>query len=164
MDQGLFGIDFFVAFDDCLELDLGSLASLIVRSPRRRVGSVTMEELCRISDYPHGLYLLFDRENIVCYVGKATSRSFIERIPAHFDSREAAWFNTIPKRVMRDYGLDRDGDALELGLGLDILLIGVKETSTTAKLESILRAYLQPKFNSRRSSYSATDKLRTLLQ
>jgi hypothetical protein len=46
-----------------------------------------------------GLYLFYDQNNVLQYVGKCTSRSFLERIPAHFDCRKHAAFATISKRL-----------------------------------------------------------------
>ncbi len=34
------------------------------------------------------------------YVGKCSSRSFTERIPAHFDIRNTGWFNNFLKRLV----------------------------------------------------------------
>jgi hypothetical protein len=94
-------IPYSIALDNYLHTRLGDFEKIITQAPRKRVGSVTLEELCSVSDYPHGLYLLFDDNNSLCYVGKATSRSFMERIPAHFDQREEAWFNTKKLRISR---------------------------------------------------------------
>lgn len=44
----------------------------------------------------NGLYFFFARSD-VAYVGRAKSRAFVERIPAHFDTREEGWFGTLLK-------------------------------------------------------------------
>ncbi len=50
---------------------------------------------------PNGVYLFFEKEDSketeCLYVGKCSSRSFIERIPSHFDAREKAWFHSFLK-------------------------------------------------------------------
>ncbi|MFZ1700142.1 MAG: hypothetical protein WBO10_09805 [Pyrinomonadaceae bacterium] len=152
----MYPIDYFIALDDFFDKKLGDLESAIERTPKKRVGSLTIDELCSVSAYPHGLYLLFGRENELCYIGKATSRSFIERIPSHFDPREEAWFNTLPRRVMRTQNISAYDAALEIGLSLQILLIGVQQPSVTPELEKVLRTFLLPKFNARKGEFSAS--------
>ncbi|AFK04121.1 hypothetical protein Emtol_2988 [Emticicia oligotrophica DSM 17448] len=44
-----------------------------------------------------GVYLFKDEANSFFYVGMASKRSFIERIPAHFDTKPEAWMNTLVK-------------------------------------------------------------------
>ncbi len=51
----------------------------------------------------NGLYIFYRSEGVlpvVMYVGKCTSRSFLERIPAHLESREECWFNTLSNRAL----------------------------------------------------------------
>lgn len=155
-------LDYFVTFDDLAEIQLGQLEAVLIKANKKRVGSVTIEELCSVIEYPNGLYLLFDNENTLLYVGKATSRSFIERIPAHFDTREDAWFNTIPKRIMSILGLQSYHSALQKGLSFQIVLIGVKDKAVTFKLETVLRSYLKPKLNSCKGDYAPETKLGTI--
>jgi len=113
------------------------------------LGSVTLGDLARLGAWPHGVYLLHDEAGKVWYVGKATSRSFTERLPAHFDPRPDAWFNTIPKRIF-DRGLAESyAEALEFGLSLRIALIGISDASSAARLETELRTSLTPMLNTR---------------
>ncbi len=51
----------------------------------------------------NGIYIFYRTEGVlphVMYVGKCTSRSFLERIPSHLESREECWFNTLTNRAM----------------------------------------------------------------
>jgi hypothetical protein len=48
----------------------------------------------------HGIYVFKSQKGDV-YVGKCTSRSFVERIAAHFDNRDNAWMNTILKKISK---------------------------------------------------------------
>ena len=48
----------------------------------------------------HGIYI-FKNNLKEIYVGKCTSRSFVERISAHFDNRDGAWMNTILKKISK---------------------------------------------------------------
>lgn len=104
---------------------------------------------CALGAWPHGVYLLHDEEAKVWYVGKATSRSFADRLPAHFDPRPDAWFNTIPKRILGMGLAENYSQALELGLSLRVALIGLSDSAAAARLESELRGCLAPVLNTR---------------
>lgn len=45
-----------------------------------------------------GVYV-FKEKDAIFYVGKSSRRSFVERIPAHFDLRHGVWFNTVLQYV-----------------------------------------------------------------
>jgi hypothetical protein len=45
--------------------------------------------------------MIFPENGELKYIGKATSRSFIERIPSHFNQLLEAWFNKLSKRIMK---------------------------------------------------------------
>ena len=58
--------------------------------------SLTLNDL---AIYPGiGIYLFYNMRNELIYVGKCTSKSFIERVPSHFDCRKHAQFATVAKR------------------------------------------------------------------
>lgn len=136
---------------------------LLERLKSRRfpsVGAVSISDLARLGAWPHGLYLLHDEWYKVWYVGKATSRSFAERLPAHFDPRPDAWFNTIPKRIIELRLAETYREALELGLSLRIALIGLSDPSSAASLETELRTTLAPVLNARGSPRRCGGKLR----
>ncbi len=139
--------DYFIAFELCKSQSLAQFCETLRNCSKKPVGSVQLSELCSMTEHPNGLYLFFDNNEELWYVGKATSRSFIERVPAHFDQRHDAWFNTLPKKI-RDAGLVADYQkAHALGLSLRLVLIGIKSTETAVKLEKVLRSFLLPKLN-----------------
>jgi hypothetical protein len=137
--------DYFIAFEQHRSKSLSEFAAILRSVPKKSVGSVQIAELC--ADYPHGLYLFFNEAEEPWYVGKATSRSFIERVPSHFVQREEAWFNTLPKRIMTVCQLSPYSEALTLALTLRLVLIGIENKRTATKLEQALRGFLQPKLN-----------------
>ena len=49
----------------------------------------------------HGIYILKEASEIR-YVGKASSRPFIERVPAHLDVRGNSWMNTMLRYLAGD--------------------------------------------------------------
>ena len=60
-----------------------------------------------------GVYL-FKNESMFYYVGDCTSRSFIERIPCHFDTKPEAWMNIVVKHyAQRTLNLPLDNSSLE---------------------------------------------------
>ncbi|MBI1756200.1 MAG: hypothetical protein HYR64_03735 [Fimbriimonas ginsengisoli] len=100
------------------------------------MATLTLAELARQSDLAtNGVYLFFKGSDCV-YVGKATSRSFIDRIPGHLDwARNRApnedgetvigtWMATLRKKLLRKGQMD----SLEFALGLSVLLIPVLST------------------------------------
>jgi hypothetical protein len=52
----------------------------------------------------NGLYVFKNQPDEI-YVGWSTSRSFVERISAHFDNRDNAWMNTILKKLSSSKGI-----------------------------------------------------------
>ena len=119
-----------------------------------------------------GVKSRYDLSDKPCYIGKCTSRSFIERVPSHFDCRKHAYLATIPRRLG---SLDNSRDDIsEITLraidSFKILLVNftydgrlrengniseedVKpktkdEAKEVGKLERELINYLKPKLNS----------------
>ena len=82
---------FFLAYEDYAQFTPASFKKIFDHTPSKALSAVTIGELCSMSDYPNGLYFIFDGDlRELQYVGKCTSKSFIERIPSHFDQREHA--------------------------------------------------------------------------
>ena len=97
-------------------------------------------------NHPNGLYFIFgENPNELKYIGKCTSRSFIERIPAHFDQREDSWFGTLPKRVRKE-GCSYQ-KALEECLGFKIILFGIRDKVTACRLEHVFIHSYRPTLN-----------------
>jgi len=70
------------------------------------INSVTNELI-----YPgNGVYFFSDKTKLI-YVGKASSKSFTERIGGHFDPRSRAWFNSLIKH--KNFPNQKDDTVLE---------------------------------------------------
>lgn len=96
----------------------------------------------------HGLYLFFNNLNKLLYVGKCQSRNFVERIPDHFSLAEESWMNYLLKKI-RDNEKTKDLiSAYSKSLNYQLLLIRMKEGSNISGLESYIRRYFRPKYNS----------------
>ena len=151
---------YFIALKDYRDSTLAEFSEILKKLEKKPVGEVTVSELCAMTEYPNGLYLFYDTDNELWYVGKSTSRSFIERIPSHFDQRENAWFNTLPKRIMVISKIEKYNDAHAFGLSLRLVLIGIQSKETALKLERVLRSYLEPQLNTEKSSkYTGREQL-----
>jgi len=99
----------------------------------------------------NGLYIFYQAEGVlpvVMYVGKCTSRSFLERVPAHLESREECWFNTLSNRALTGRkDIDNLGDASNYCLdNLAVAIIPIdcgdrdrEKTSRVGLLERRLR-------------------------
>lgn len=153
---------FLIRSDTHLGSSLSGFADTILNHTHRKtVGDVTLRELCGAIDQPHGVYVFFKKTGEVEYVGKATSRSFIERLPAHFDPRENSWFNTLTRRLQKSQASIYP-TALAEALELKVILVGVGSAQLSSALERFLRTDLKPRLNCRRWHPNDPD-LNTLL-
>jgi hypothetical protein len=137
---------FFLAYEDYAEFTPASFKEVIESTPTKPLSEVTIGELCSMSDYPNGLYFIFGGEQReLQYVGKCTARSFIERIPAHFDQREHAWFNSLPKKLMKNGQFY--SSALKEALSFEAILFGIHDKEAACRLERVFRYSYTPALN-----------------
>ncbi len=99
----------------------------------------SMEELLH-----HGIYIFKENGN-VAYVGKATSRIFLERFAGHFDPRKDGGFNNALRSVAKAKKLSPDSDedlkkAWEIALKFKVVCIKLesKNNKDIADLEKQL--------------------------
>ena len=149
---------FFFDYDEVSACSLMQFEAVLRATPRKRLGSITLAELSA-TPQPIGLYFLFDDQQCLQYVGKSSSRSFIERIPSHLDPRPDGWFNTLPKKLIARSPLIDYRSALEHALGLDLVLLGVPQQPIIPHLETTLRSYLQPALNAGKPAAFAGTRL-----
>jgi hypothetical protein len=137
---------FFLAYEDHAQFTPAAFNRLIEAMPTKALSEITIGELCSMSDYANGLYFIFGgTPRQLQYIGKCTSRSFIERIPSHFDQREHAWFNTLPKKLMKNgqcYSA-----ALRESLDFEIVLFGIRDREVACMLERVFRYSYKPILN-----------------
>lgn len=81
------------------------------------------------------------------YVGKASSRSIIERIPAHFDHRDYAWMASYRDLLRKIFNLSHE-DAIRTGLERSLSIIIFSDSNNNRKycemLEKLLKFILKP--------------------
>jgi len=124
---------------------IDDLAEFIRRHPSKKISDVTVSDLSGTS-IANGIYV-FKKGEEIWYIGKSTSRSFVERIPSHFDQRKGAWFATIPHKILRLSSGGTYASSLAEALTLEVMLLGETEKSISQRLESMLRDYMKPKLN-----------------
>jgi hypothetical protein len=100
-------------------------AARVACARRKRVGDITIRELASAADTPNGVYAFFDSESgeRCAYIGKASSRSFLGRIPAHCDPRTDAWMNQLTRRLCQNFPFDYD-QALQTALDHFVVMVG----------------------------------------
>lgn len=152
--------EYFIAFEDHRTKTLKEFCASLHSLPKKTVGTIQLAELCSMWEYPNGVYLFFATDGELRYVGKSTSRSFIERISSHFDQRHDAWFATLPRRVLKLSQMAAYADAHAHALEFKLVLVGVKFGATAMKLENALRSYMKPTLNTqRRGNYDGSEPL-----
>ena len=137
----------FLSFDDYTNCSLDDFKNIVGAAATRKVSSLTIGDLSSLL-YPNGIYFFYDDSlRQLQYVGKCTSRSFIERLPAHFDQRELAWFNNLPKKVAQKSNINYS-EALIISLDFKVVLLGFTNSIVAAKFETIFRHAHKPVLNS----------------
>ena len=73
------------------------------------IGELKITDLVLPAESCTGIYFFLDENEQVVYVGKISSRSFLDRIAGHLDLRKSAFMNTILQRAnsnaeTKDYG------------------------------------------------------------
>lgn len=129
---------------------IDDLAKFIRSHPAKKISDVTVSDLSSTS-IANGIYV-FKKGADVWYIGKSTSRSFVERIPSHFDQRQGAWLATIPHKILRLSSGSTYASALAEAMTLEVMLLGEAEKSISQRLESMLRHYMKPRLNSGKKS------------
>ncbi|HEX2830220.1 MAG TPA: hypothetical protein VHP37_28025 [Burkholderiales bacterium] len=145
--------------DRYLNGPLSELKTAILNTQKPRVGDVRLRDFASTASKPSGVYVFCNaaQGGTPLYVGKASSRSFAERIPMHFDPRPLSWMNNFTRKFNgqeRFRGIYADAlahafDQYLILIGLDIVPAAdaAAQRARICKLETILRRYLQPELN-----------------
>jgi hypothetical protein len=117
----------------------------------------------------NGVYALKDSDKVV-YVGKASSRPFIERWGGHLDLREEGGFNNLLKTIRSQNDLKSLGVAAKLlgDLNLVVVRFNKPEFMYIAALEKLFLNLWHPVYNKRvpklRCNINVMENLRTILE
>jgi hypothetical protein len=111
----------------------------------------------------NGVYVFHDY-NSFFYIGKCSSRSFVERIPSHFDIRPNGWFNTLLKYLCDYNNYDSFFDAAMFAKNnLLLVLITMQDSVNCSEAEKLLRLLLRPKLNPYKGKIQNIFNKKTLL-
>ncbi len=93
---------YLLQYHEISNLSISDLITLLNNTPGLPCATMKVIDFIYCDNQPiHsgcGVYV-FKQGKDIFYVGKSSSRSFVERIPAHFDLRHGVWFNTILRYV-----------------------------------------------------------------
>ena len=107
--------------------------------------------------------LIFGPTGECFYIGKATSKSFVERVPEHFDPREKAWMNTFPKKIAaKDSKPFTAALADSLSCSISLLFMDKDTLKMANRLEAALRYLLKPRYNALNKRPDWLDETKTL--
>jgi|GEM_PF-2421445 len=159
--------------EDILHLTLFEVEKAILAAERVCAGSLTLRDLAAHSTHPNGVYIFFQKGDVKpFYIGRASSRSFIGRLPSHFEPHVDFWMNGLSKGIQGIDGCSYQ-EGLEKALCCDLLLIGFQypeqeedfllRRQRINALELVLQRYLQPTITSRCSSFTGQEVLASLL-
>jgi hypothetical protein len=149
-------MDLIIEFEQLLDLDLKYVCQILREKPIKHIKELTICDLILTPSGPiitnNGVYIFFSPNAEVAYIGKAEKKSFVERIPSHFDPRgNQGWFNTILKKLIQNGNANSFDEALIQSLEYSVRLINFTKhdnlRSYCSKLERLLRKELSPRLN-----------------
>ena len=88
-------MEHFILFKDVKNKKLVDVFSLINRSKKLKIENIKLIDMIYMKQSLIGVYIFFNLENQPIYVGKCSSRSFLERIASHFDLRDSGFMNNF---------------------------------------------------------------------
>ena len=98
-------INNFSEYKEIKEDNFNILLDAITNTSGKKVNQILLSDfiLEEIDGYElnHGIYV-FKKDSEIKYIGKASSRPFIERVPAHLDIRRNGWMNNMLKYLSED--------------------------------------------------------------
>ena len=94
-------MNYVLNYEEIFEKSLIEIRDKICKEDKLKLSSLKIKNLI-FKEGGNGIYLFFNKYHKCIYVGRSYSRSFIERIPAHFDTREEIeWgFRGVCKKIM----------------------------------------------------------------
>ncbi|GBE18670.1 hypothetical protein BMS3Abin16_01276 [archaeon BMS3Abin16] len=176
---------------DFLDEDYDKLEKRINRTTGILVKDLKVKDLIfdgdTVIDPNTGVYIL-SKKGKVQYVGKCGSKSFQERVPAHFDIRSDAWFGAYIGHIalmekhgrnkynkIRNKGVEKKKltteemvSACKVALNSNLKLVKAKNEAKgggcdyPSKLEKLLRVMLRPEFNSCKAGGTADKEVQSI--
>ena len=85
----------YVATDADLIKNLPSWVAKVKALPGVKIRDLKLTDLVLPANQCNGIYFFVSPNDSVVYVGKASSRCFVERLGGHFDLRAGNWFSSF---------------------------------------------------------------------
>lgn len=129
--------------------------------PRKCVKDILLVDLLQEYKSRNGVYFFFDNEEIV-YIGKASSRTFLDRIASHFDLRTVAFMANFVKSYVRYKGWElSDQNMQKAFIDIKDLEIGCLELQhqDISRIEGKLIKRYKPIYNPRYKNVEVCNNL-----
>lgn len=91
----------YVATDADLIKNLPSWVAKVSALPGVKIRDLKLTDLVLPANQCNGIYFFVSPNDSVVYVGKASSRCFVERLGGHFDLRAGNWFSSFLRAYAR---------------------------------------------------------------
>jgi hypothetical protein len=145
--------DYLIEYDTLRGFSIRDLLKTIEKTKGKRLDELKVMDLTYHNSIEiwrgEGVYIFKEQKRII-YVGKASSMSFTERIPKHFDLRHDAWFNRLLELIcIKILGLEwNDENAIISSKyafkNLNLVLINFKDRKQIDRIERLLRSCAEP--------------------
>lgn len=90
--------DYLIEFEEVIDISINNFLVKIKETKGKRLDELLVKDLSfhngNLIYHGTGVYIFREKQEIKV-IGKASSMSFTERIPKHFDARPFAWFNRL---------------------------------------------------------------------
>ncbi|MCD6501101.1 hypothetical protein J7L01_00735 [bacterium] len=184
------GKELFIKFEDIVNGNKENIEKEL-RQAAKRLSKITLKDMVMtgniVESEINGVYVFLDGKKEIIYVGRCSSRSFIERIPSHLDPRKHAWFHSLLKAWLKRGKDNRQEETYEnykkalkncFTNAYSVVLIQVeghfgniddeakrksekeKYREKTSAIEKYLKLLLNPKLNSYSAKYKNNKKNR----
>ena len=129
-----------------------SVIKVVQRAEKKPLKELRIYDLIMRGNRPlkisHGVYFFYSAQGECLYVGKNSSRRFVERIPDHFSLGVDSWMNQFLSHMKKVYNLRDIATAAIKAKNCRLLLMPVGNHESIGKIEKFFKIFLQPKFNS----------------
>lgn len=89
----------YLSFSKISDKTVGEIIMSVSSAPGIRLADIRFGDLLIERKSPNGLYVLFNEHGQCSYIGKAGSRTLLERVASHFDLRENSWLNSFLRHL-----------------------------------------------------------------
>src|SRR5262249_10278348 len=106
---------FTVWFDDICNQPARAVLERVQKAEKKPLAELLVYDLLSEGDRPllWGVYFFFSRDGQCLYVGKNSTRKFVERIPLHLCLHQKGWRNHFVKQMCHHESLGCLADAAE---------------------------------------------------